>query len=403
MPTFNYRAYSGSGDLVEGEIDARSSDDAEQALFLRGLTPFETREARTASPVARFSFGRGPNAAQIAFFTREFATLEQADLPLDQSLRVLAAQCPTEALRALAQEILKGIVDGTSLSDALSRRPDVFSREYINVVREGETVGKVGAALTDLAEMLERRQDLKSRVQSTLIYPALLITLAIISTGVVLGTLIPSIAPIFADNGKEMPLGLQFVLSLQANAGAISIALGAVGLAIALVYKMAQSRPPWQIAIARIYLQIPVVGGLLSQFSAARFSRTLGSMLKAGVPLLQALESARMAVSNQFISDELIGVIEAVRGGSNLSSALAGVPFLPPVVTQMIAIGEETAQLGDMLLRIAAMFERQTQRSIERAMALLTPALTITIAAVVGGLIMTVMDAVLSINDLAAK
>ena len=264
-------------------------------------------------------------------------------------------------------------------------------------------MGRVGAALTDLAEMLERRQELKSRVQSTLIYPALLITLAIISTGVVLGTLIPSIAPIFADNGKEMPPGLQFVLGLQANAGAIAIALGAVGLAIGLVYKMAQSRPPWQIAIARIYLQIPVIGGLLSQFSAARFSRTLGSMLKAGVPLLQALESARMAVSNQFISDELIGVIEAVRGGSNLSSALAGVPFLPPVVTQMIAIGEETAQLGDMLLRIAAMFERQTQRSIERVMALLTPALTITIAAVVGGLIMTVMDAVLSINDLAAK
>ncbi|PPD10088.1 MAG: type II secretion protein F [Methylocystis sp.] len=404
MPKFNYRAYSGSGDLVEGEIDARSSDDAEQALFRRGLTPFETREARPASSVARFSFGRrGPNPAQIAFFTREFATLEQANLPLDQSLRVLAAQCPTEALRALAQELLKGIVDGASLSDALSRRPEVFSREYINVVREGETVGRVGAALTDLAEMLERRQDLKSRVQSTLIYPALLITLAIISTGVVLGTLIPSIAPIFADNGKEMPPGLQFVLGLQANAGAIAIALGAVGLAIGLVYKMAQSRPPWQIAIARIYLQIPVIGGLLSQFSAARFSRTLGSMLKAGVPLLQALESARMAVSNQFISDELIGVIEAVRGGSNLSSALAGVPFLPPVVTQMIAIGEETAQLGDMLLRIAAMFERQTQRSIERVMALLTPALTITIAAVVGGLIMTVMDAVLSINDLAAK
>jgi general secretion pathway protein F len=126
-------------------------------------------------------------------------------------------------------------------------------------------------------------------------------------------------------------------------------------------------------------------------------------MLKAGVPLLQGLESARTAVSNKFFNEELAGVVEAVRGGSNLSSALAGVPHLPPVATQMITIGEETAQLGDMLLRVASMFERQTQRSIERAMGLLTPALTIGIAAVVGGLIMTVMDAVLSINDLAAK
>jgi general secretion pathway protein F len=404
MPTFKYRAYSVSGDLVEGEIDARSGDDAEDALFKRGLTPFETQEAKPASPFASISFGKGgPNPAQIASFTREFATLEQADVPLDQSLRILAAQSPSEALRALAQELLAHIVDGASLSDALSRRPDVFSPEYVNVVREGETVGRVGPALDDLAEMLERRLELKARVQSALIYPALLITLAIISTGVVLGTLVPSIAPIFADNGKDMPSGLQFILDIEANGGYIALAFGLAAAAVALVYKMAQTRPAWQIAIARFYLRLPVVGGLLSQFATARFSRTLGSMLKAGVPLLQGLESARTAVSNKFFNEELAGVVEAVRGGSNLSSALAGVPHLPPVATQMITIGEETAQLGDMLLRVASMFERQTQRSIERAMGLLTPALTIGIAAVVGGLIMTVMDAVLSINDLAAK
>ncbi len=404
MPMFKYRAYSGSGDLLEGEIEARSMGEAEDALFQRGLTPFETREAKPASSFTRLSFGKsGPGPAQIASFTREFATLEQADVPLDQSLRILAAQSPSEALRDLAQEILTRIVDGASLSDALSRRPDVFSSEYINVVREGETVGRVGPALMDLAEMLERRLELKARIQSALIYPALLITLAIISTGVVLGTLVPSIAPIFADNGKDMPSGLQFILDIEANAGAIALAFGVIAAAVALVYKMAQSRPSWQIAIARFYLRLPVVGGLLSQFATARFSRTLGSMLKAGVPLLQGLESARTAVSNKFFNNELAGVVEAVRGGSNLSSALAGVPHLPPVATQMVTIGEETAQLGDMLLRVAAMFERQTQRSIERAMGLLTPALTIMIAAVVGGLIMTVMDAVLSINDLASK
>lgn len=403
MPTFKYRAYSGSGDLLEGEIEARNSDEAEDTLFRRGLTPFETREAKSAS-ITQISFGsRGLNATQIAGFTREFATLEQADVPLDQSLRILAAQSATPALRDLAQEILARIVDGASLSDALSRRPDIFGAEYINIVREGETVGRVGSALMDLAEMLERRLELRARVQSALIYPALLITLAIISTGVVLGTLVPSIAPIFADNGKEMPSGLQFILNIEANAGTIGLVLGAIAASIALAYKMAQTRPTWQIAIARFYLRIPVVGSLLSQFATARFSRTLGSMLKAGVPLLQGLESARAAVSNKFLNNELAGVIEAVRGGANLSGALGNVPYLPTVATQMISIGEETAQLGDMLLRVAAMFERQTQRSIERAMGLLTPMLTIFIAGVVGGLIMTVMDAVLSINDLAAK
>jgi general secretion pathway protein F len=404
MPMFKYRAYSSSGDLLEGEIEARSSDEAEETLFKRGLTPFETREARPVGAALRFSIGRrGLTAAQIAGFTREFATLEQADVPLDQSLRILAAQSATPALRDLAQEVLSRIVDGAALSDALSRRPDIFSAEYVNVVREGETVGRVGPALSDLADMLERRLELRAKVQSALIYPALLITLAIISTGVVLGTLVPSIAPIFADNGKEMPSGLQFILSAEANAGLIGLFLAILATGAALVYRMAQTRPAWRIGFARRALQLPVVGGLLAQYATARFARTLGSMLKAGVPLLQGLESARAGVANAFLNDELAHVVDAVRGGANLSSALATVPFLPPVATQMIAIGEETAQLGDMLLRVAGMFERQTQRSIERAMGLLTPALTIFIAAVVGGLIMTVMDAVLSINDLAAK
>jgi general secretion pathway protein F len=389
---------------MEGEIEARTAAEAEDAIFMRGLTPFETFEARKASSFTQISFGsRKPNAAQIASFTSEFATLEQADVPLDQSLRILAAQSPSEPLRALAQELLARIVDGASLSDALSRRPDIFSSEYINMVREGEAVGRVGASLTELAEMLERRLELRARIQSALIYPSLLITLAIISTGVVLGTLVPSIAPIFADNGKAMPSGLQFILDVQANAGVIGLIFLLIGVGVATVYKMAQTRPTWQVALGRLYLRLPVAGPLLAQFATARFSRTLGSMIKAGVPLLQGLESARTAVSNAFLNDELAGVVEAVRGGANLSGALARVPYLPPVATQMITIGEETAQLGDMLLRVAAMFERQTQRSIERAMGLMTPVLTILIAGVVGGLIMTVMDAVLSINDLAAK
>jgi general secretion pathway protein F len=404
MPKFKYRAFSTSGDLMEGEIEARTAAEAEDAIFMRGLTPFETFEARKASSFTQISFGsRKPNAAQIASFTSEFATLEQADVPLDQSLRILAAQSPSEPLRALAQELLARIVDGASLSDALSRRPDIFSSEYINMVREGEAVGRVGASLTELAEMLERRLELRARIQSALIYPSLLITLAIISTGVVLGTLVPSIAPIFADNGKAMPSGLQFILDVQANAGVIGLIFLLIGVGVATVYKMAQTRPTWQVALGRLYLRLPVAGPLLAQFATARFSRTLGSMIKAGVPLLQGLESARTAVSNAFLNDELAGVVEAVRGGANLSGALARVPYLPPVATQMITIGEETAQLGDMLLRVAAMFERQTQRSIERAMGLMTPVLTILIAGVVGGLIMTVMDAVLSINDLAAK
>ena len=155
MATFRYRAYSAAGDLVEGEIAAEALDEAEDALWRRGLTPFETRPvgAEKGGRSSFFSFGpRPPNLAELASFTREFATLEQADIPLDNGLRILAAQTANPSLRQLAEEILGRVVNGSALSDALSKRPDVFSTEYINVVHAGETIGDVGLALSDLLE-----------------------------------------------------------------------------------------------------------------------------------------------------------------------------------------------------------------------------------------------------------
>jgi general secretion pathway protein F len=406
MPTFRYRAYTAIGDLVVGEIEAGAKDDAEDALWRRGLTPFETHEVRAAKDgnLVRISFGRRAlNILELASFTREFGTLEQADVPLDHSLRILGAQSANPLLRALAKEILERVVDGAALSEALAKRPDTFSTEYVNMVRAGETLGDVGQALNELADMLERRVELRSRITSALVYPALLITLAIVSTGIVLATLVPNIAPIFADNNRPMPSGLQFILDAEANWRPIAMTFALVVLLLFVFYRVAVRRPQWMETLDRWYLRIPFLGALNAQYETARFSRTLGSMLKAGVPLLPALEGARSALSNRHLCAEIATVIETVRGGAHLSSALSRAEVLPPVVSQMVAIGEETGTPAAMLLRVAAICERQTQRTIERVMSMLTPALTILIALVVGGLIMTVMDAVLGINELATK
>ncbi|HYA80626.1 MAG TPA: type II secretion system F family protein [Methylocystis sp.] len=406
MATFRYRAYSAAGDLVEGDVEASAKDDAEETLWRRGLTPFETKEVAASKGAGSFNFSlrkRAPNAAELASFTREFATLEEADVPLDHGLRILSAQSANPTLRALAEEILKRVVDGSSLSDALAKRPDAFSTEYVNVVRAGETIGNVGQALSDLAEMMERRVELRARITSSLVYPALLITLAIISTGIVLATLVPNIAPIFADNNKELPGGLQFIMDAEANWRTILMVLGLIALLGFILWRMAQSRPPWLEAKDRFILRLPFVGALAAEHETARFTRTLGSMVKAGVPLLPALESARSAVANRHLGAGIEHVIEEVRGGAHLSSALSRIEEMPRVAPQMVSIGEETGKLDMMLLRVANMFERKTQRTIERMMGLVTPTLTILIAVVVGGLIMTVMDAVLGINELATK
>ena len=403
MPTFRYRAYSATGDLVEGEIAADAKDEAEDALWRRGLTPFETREVGRSAFAISFNRPRPPDLHELASFTREFATLEQADIPLDHGLRILAAQIAKPRLRDLAEEILGRVVSGAALSEALAGRSDVFSSEYVNMVRAGETIGDVGQALSDLADMLERRVELRSRITSALVYPAILITLAIISTGIVLATLVPNIAPIFVDNNRPLPSGLKFILDVEANWRLLALGLSFTGFGLFLFWRSARQRPHWMEAIDRRFLRVPFVGALSAQFETARFTHTLGSLLKAGVPLLPALECGRTAVSNRHLRAEIETSIEAVRGGESLSGALGRMEAIPRVVPQMISLGEETGKLDSMLLRVAAMYEKQTERSIERVMGLVTPTLTILIALVVGGLIMTVMDAVLGINEMATK
>jgi general secretion pathway protein F len=405
MSMFRYRAYSAEGDLVEGEIEARSRDEAEEQLWGRGVTPFAVQEKRaeTNFSLAGLFSKSGPSAAEIASFTREFATLEEADLPLDNSLRILAQQSSSPAVRALADEILRRVVDGASLSDALSARAELFGADYLNIIRAGETMGNVAQSLTDIADMLERRLEMRAKIQSGLVYPALLIVLAIGSTGVVIGTLVPSIAPIFADNGKPMPKGLQFIIDLQGAWPLIAGGIAALGAGLYGLKRYAASNPPLQIKLDRALLDLPYAGDIIAKFQAARFARTLGAMSRAGVPLLQGLESARAVVSNAHFRSELAGAIESVRGGGALSAALERIDAFPVAAAQMTRIGEEVAKLDELLLRLATMFERQTQRGIERAVGLITPMLTILIAAVVGGLVMTVMDAVLGINELAGQ
>ncbi len=405
MARFRYRAYTAEGELDEGEVDARTSGDAEERLWARGLTPFETLAARADGATEKPGlFGaRRLKPSDIASFTREFAMLEEADVPLDRVLRILAEQSPNAARRQLAEGALKRLLDGSTLSNSLAATSPAFGSGYLSVVRAGEAMGKVGAALTQMAEVLERRQELRARIQSALIYPAILIVLALISTSIVVGVLAPAVAPIFSESGKPMPAGLQFIMGLEAQWPMfLAFLVFLVGFAFWL-RSYASTRPKVQSASDRALLGMPVVGKLKAQYDVAQFSRTLGAMLKAGVPLPQGLESAAQAVSNSYLREQLAGVLDAVCNGGSLSRSLEKIPQIPSIVAQLTAVGEEAGQLAPMLLRIAMTFERATERSIERAMSLLTPLLTVLIATLVGALVLTVMNAVLAINDLATQ
>jgi general secretion pathway protein F len=404
---YRYVAYTETGTLAEGRLEAPSLEDAVEALWERGLTPFETSE--DAGPASDrwwkrdLMSPRKPSRREVAAFTREFATLAQSGIPLDDALRIITGQSAKARMQLVVGSLLEAILDGDHLSDAMTAHPETFPNDYLNMVRAGEASGDIARTFLELADLLERRQELSDKITSALIYPCVLIVLALASVAVVMGVLVPNLAPIFAESGRPMPALIAFVVWLAeawplilAVFVAIVVGVFAIGLTIARSYNL-------RLAVDRILIALPVAGTLIAQHDLARFARTLGSLLRAGAPMLAALASACSVVSNGNIASGLEASLEAVRDGQSLSQALSGRPGIPLPVLRMIAVGEETGKLEFMLLRLAVMLEQLSQRRVERLMTLLTPALTIAIAGLVGALILTVMNAILSVNELAVR
>jgi general secretion pathway protein F len=405
MPLFRYRAYGEAGDLAEGRIDAMSAEAAEATLGAQGLTPFRL-DALSDGKVPWWKrelfSSSGPGRVDLALFTREFSELYVSGIPLDDCLRILSDEATTAGMRRISAPLLAGVLDGSTLADAMQQQSRFFSPEYLNVVRAGEISGTLAQSFQELADLMERRAAIDARVRSALTYPVVLIGLAAVSVGVVVGVLVPSIAPIFAESGKPVPEALQLLVSLRDNWLLFFLsffALAAAGFGLVAFIQKAPSR---QLVYDGYKLRLPAIGAFLLQKETARFARTLGTLLKAGVPLLQASVSAQAVVHNRVIAAKIGQAVGMVREGSSLHNALRSDETFPPVVLRMISVGEETAKLDRMLLRAAVMFEDRTQRSVDNLMSLLTPALTLLIAGLVGGLVLTVMSAILSINELAA-
>jgi general secretion pathway protein F len=405
MPNFQYRAYDARGGLALGRIEANSPDAASEALWAQGLTAFQLKDVEQDGTRwwQREVLDGGARSTQLTAFTRQFATLAGAAIPLDDCLRILSEEATTRTVQALAKELRQEVLNGKTLSQALQGRPKVFPDDYVSVVKAGETAGAVAKVFEELAALLERRQEVRAKIQSALVYPAILLILSIVSLTVIIGVLIPSIAPVFAQGGKPIPMVIQFLLTLQKHwleiATGITISVVACGWAIVAALR----RPAIRLRFDRLCLRLPVAGTLLLQQETARFARTLGTLLKAGVPLLQGAQSAHAATVNRHLATGMERAIALVREGATLNRALSRTTAFPPVALHMIAIGEEAGKLDYMLLTIAATFEQQTQRSVDRLMTLLTPLLTLGIAVFVGSLILTVMNAILGINELAAR
>src|SRR5262249_17627945 len=312
-----------AGALAEGRVEAGSLDEARETLWGRGLVPFETREDRVPSGhrgLLSLSPGK-PSRRDVTSFTREFATLVQSGIALDDALRIIAEQSITPRMRLVVAGLLAGVLDGAHLSDAMARHPDVFADDYVNMVRAGEASGDVARVFAELSDLLERREALAGKLSSALIYPCVLIVMALASVAVVIGVLVPGLAPIFAESGRPMPAFVGLLVALEQAwpfilMACVGVAAGALMLAM-MISRSAGARR----AADRLLLRFPFVGTLSAEYELARFARTLGSLLRAGVPLIGALTSAGALVRNSHVASGVAAALEQVRDGQSLGRA----------------------------------------------------------------------------------
>jgi general secretion pathway protein F len=403
---YGYRAYDQSGRLVEGEIVSDSREMALDALHRRGEFPLEVVDRFVARHTRWWDrdivlFNK-VSLGGLALFTRELATLIKADIALDETLRIVALQPSlSSSMRGITEGLLTRVLEGQSLSQAMAVEGGAFPEFYWRLARGGEASGLLGEVLDDLAAFLERSAAMRSKVLSALLYPMILLTVAVLAVVAIMTVLLPSIVPLLRDAGAPLPFIVRVLEGIRETvAGNWLLSLGVVGVfAGAVVALIATGLLGW--VFSRIVLRLPLIRGLIIQREVARFSRTLATLMKSGVPMLEATRISGSVLVNLVFRSAIETVTEEVRQGAPLTRSLTATGYFPELALRLIAVGEKTGQLEVMLLRVADIFEATLQRQLDRVTALITPVLTLGMGLLVGGLIVSVMGALLSINELA--
>ncbi len=396
MPQFQYKAFQSDGTTAEGLLEAGGRQEAFRQMEQRGLKPIALAEKANGAPqkksAALASLGgnlrfqsKRVTPRMLENFTRLLSSLLAAGVPLSRALVILCKEATNPVAAAKWKEIYDSVVDGVSLADSMAKIPDTFPRVYVAMVQAGETGGFLDLVLAQIADFQTREKDLRSKVMAALLYPVILLFLAMCVLIVLMTFFIPRFQTIFASMGGELPLLTQAIVGASHWTRAYGIFIG-VGLVIAgfLLRGWGMSekgRRAWEGFI----LRVPILGPLLSQFAMARFCRMLGTLLNAGVPLVEALNVARKSIGNQILVDAVSNSIERVKEGAQLGASLADCRNLfPGSVLEMIAVAEESGKLDAELIRIATVTESDLDRNLKTGVAVLEPVMLFFIAGFIG-------------------
>jgi general secretion pathway protein F len=411
MAEFAYKAASRAGGVVEGRIDARSRAEAIRRLVDQGLTPVGVFEGDAAAPSGaaalprpgrRWSFGADrPTRAEVLALTSELAVMLRAGLPLDNALRVLLGMDHRPPVTTLIGAILDAVKGGMPLSRALSSHGDLFGAFYVNMVRSGEASGQLGVVLSRLVEHLERMRALRDSVVSALIYPGILLSVAVLSVVAILAFIVPQFEQLFRDAREALPLSTRFILAagdLIRGYGIYLLAGGALTVYVLSRWlRSAAGQRWWQARLARL----PVLGRVRHEYNLARFTRTFGTLLGNGVPILTALGIAGETLEDARLRESIKGVAPKVKSGGRLAEALASTGSFEPLAINLVRVGEETGSLDKMMLELASILDRKVETGIKRGLTLLEPVLILGLGLIIAVVIVSILMGILTVNELA--
>ena len=403
MTAFRYTALDPSGRTLRGTMEAASEAEVAARLQRQGSIPLRTELAAGLwYRLLDRDFGRRSMSRQdVTDFTRELATMLGAGQDLDRSLRFLVETSPNKRVLATVEALRRTVRDGGSLATALSENAASFPRLYIGLVRAGEAGGTLAPTLEHLAALLERERGLASTVKSAMIYPALLVVAAIGSIVLLLTQVLPQFVPLFEQSGAQLPGPTRALLLLGDIVSGYGLYIALALLLALLGGSQALKQPGPRLRADLLLLRLPIIGGLQRELVAARFTRTLGTLLTNGVPLIAALAIVQDAIGNRAATGAIGRAALMAKGGAGLARPLEESGLFPPRTTHLLRLGEETAQLGPMALRAAAIHEERTRLGVQRLVALLVPAITVVMGAAIAGIIAALLLAMLSLNDLA--
>lgn len=403
MPVFHYKALSADGASLEGEMEAVSSNAVINRLNELGHLPIaaELVAARPNGQTRRSLWRRDVSKARLGLMTRELSRLIRAGVPLERSLEILAGVAEARDIGLLLNNLLNGIRGGMTLASAMEAHGRPFDRLYVNMIRAGESGGALDEVLTGLSDYMERSRALTADVISALTYPLILVSVSILSIALLLTFVVPQFEALFEGAGAALPLATQIVIALSRWFQEFWWTPLTVLLAVALLGPRIVRQPGPRLVWHGFLLALPIFGLLIRKLEVARFCRTLGTLLTNGVAMLEALSVVGETLGNAVIAKAVAAIVDSLKAGESLSAPLARVDVFPRIVVDMLRVGEEAGNLESMLIEIADIYDQEVQQSIKTILALLEPMMILTLGLMVGGIIISIFLAILSVNELA--